>query len=159
MKRPMGLSNPWGKTRGLLHPLAPTGEKVCAWGGCRLWGKVGSRSIAALSWRHPGREGPGDQGWRPGHWRPAESAGLMGALDHLFCSGFQWCWAGDSVPSETRLGRDTHTSVYLLWMDFQVQICQRLMFKKQCVRQIQVSPLSSSSSGEPAGTSYLPEGQ
>lgn len=73
-------------------------EKGCVrGGGLCLWGKVASRSIAALSWRHPGRKWPGDRGWRAGHWRYAESACLMGARGHLFCSVFQWCWAGDSV--------------------------------------------------------------
>lgn len=34
MKRPIGLSNPWSKTKDLLHPPAPNGERVWAWG----WG-------------------------------------------------------------------------------------------------------------------------
>ena len=157
MKRLTGLSNPWGKTRDLLHPLTPNGERVFAWRGLHLWGKVASRSIAALSWRHPGRKWLGDPGWTPGHWSHAESAGLMGDLDHSICSAFLWFWAGVSVPSETWLGREICTSMYLFWTDFQVQICWLLRFKKQCIGKIQVSPLSSSASGESIGTFCLSE--
>lgn len=78
----------WGKGGGRVRVL-------------HLRGKVTSRSIAALSWRCPGRKWPGDGGWRPGHRRHAESAHLTGALGLFFHSGFQWCWAGNSVSSET----------------------------------------------------------
>lgn len=81
-------------------------------GVLHLRGKVTSRSIAALSWRCPGRKWPGDRGWRPGHRRHAESAHLTGDLGHLFHSGFQGYWAGNS-DLQKQQGREFPISVYL----------------------------------------------
>lgn len=126
------------------HPL----EK-----GCVQWGKGEGASpqgkssqqihccpLLEVSWEKVARR----QGWRPGHRSHAESPHLMGILGHLFHSGFQWCWAGKSVSSGTQQGREFPTSMYLPWLEFQVQIYHLLMFKKQCICQIQVSPLPSS---------------
>lgn len=159
MKRPIGLSNPWGKTGDLLHPLVPNGERVCAWGGALSLGESSQQihccPLLEASWEKMAR--------RPGlESRPLKICWI--SMSHgssrplvLFCFSVVLGWG--LRPSETWLGREIHTSMYLLWMDFQVQICQPLMFKKQCIWQIQVSPLSSSASGDPTGTSYLSEGQ
>lgn len=101
-------------------------------GGCHLWGKVGSRSIAALSWKHPGREGPGDQGWRPGHWRHAESAGLMGALGHLFWFSVVLGWG--LSPFRKAVGK-RHSYLYVSSLNgLSSTNLPTFNVQKQCVR-------------------------
>lgn len=137
------------------HPMekgcVQRGEGGEGWQGCFTSGeKKPADPLLPSPGSVLGEKWPGDRGWRPGHRRHAESAHLAGALGHLFHSGFQWCWAGNSFFSETQEGREFPTSMYLPWLEFQVQIHHLLIFQKQCIWQIQVSPLSSSALDEPS---------